>query len=407
MDQHPRRAFRAILFTSLAIIVLAAVPMACLSGIQVISPNQNQAPATAVFVATVAPGAIQTQQAIPTATSLAVGQATQPANVIPSTGFQGSQVFVDLFQQVHGGVVSIIVNVNQGPYGQSGTAEGSGFLIDNQGHILTNNHVIANETQVIVVFYNGHQAEAKVVGADANSDLAVLKVTDIPQGAGPLPLGDSSKLQVGQWVVAIGNPFGVGTSMTSGIVSALGRVIPAGLTDFFIPQAIQTDAPINPGNSGGPLLTLNGEVIGVNAQIRTGGTNASAGVGFAIPSNTVRQVVPVLIQEGTYVWPWLGVYGGPVGIIGQQQLSLPTQNGALISQVVNGSPAAQAGLQQGDVITSADGQQLQNFDQLLGIIATKAPGDKMQLTVLRNGQQTQVTVTLGQRPASVPTPSNP
>jgi S1-C subfamily serine protease len=320
-----------------------------------------------------------------------------------------------LYEQVNPGVVNVQVFVGSGDQ-LSGQGAGSGFVLDQKGHIITNNHVIAEASRVTVVFYNGIEAKAKVIGADADSDLAVLQVDELASQVHPLPLADSDQVAVGEWVIAIGNPFSLGGSMTLGIVSATGRTIPSGLTPFGIPQAIQTDAAINPGNSGGPLLNLSGEVIGVNAQIRSGGLPVNTGVGFAIPANVVRRVAPVLIERGSYEWPWLGVEGGDVNLIVKQANGLETQQGAYIDVVIPDSPAAKAGLQGssgtqeidgltvpvgGDVVIEADGNQIANFSDLLATVAFKNPGDNMTLTVLRDSQRQQLTVTLTPRPASL------
>jgi S1-C subfamily serine protease len=323
--------------------------------------------------------------------------------------------FSELYQAVGNGVVSIdvIVSNSQGvPLG----AAGSGFVIDNEGHIVTNNHVVGQADSVVVVFYNGFEAHAEIVGTDPDSDLAVIKVDELPEGVHPLPIGDSDTAQTGDMVVAIGNPFSQASSMSMGIVSATGRAIPSGATPFNIPQAIQTDAAINPGNSGGPLINLNGEVIGVNAQIATGGTvSANAGVGFAIPANVVRRVVPVLIEEGSYQWPWLGVSGGDVSIYLQEADNLPSQQGAYIASVEPGGPADNAGLEGsdgetqidginlptgGDVVTEVDGLPVENFNDLLVQVASHQPGDTLTLTVLHNGQTQEVEVQLEPRPAN-------
>lgn len=310
------------------------------------------------------------------------------------------------------GVVNIGVLVQSAMEGQ-GVGAGSGFIFDSEGHIVTNNHVVANANLVFVNFANGVQAEAQVVGVDDDSDLAVLKVDALPEGAHPLPLADSSQVQVGDWAIAIGNPFGLGGSMTLGIVSALGRSIPSGATPFNIPESIQTDAAINPGNSGGPLINLAGEVIGVNAQILTGGAEANSGVGFAIPANVVRLVAPALIANGEYEWPWLGITGASVNLIIAEANNLPSQQGAYIASVVAGGPAAEAGLRgsgdqarvrglsvpvNGDVVIEADGNPIVDFTALMDYVAFKAPGDQVVLTILRDGQTQQATVTLAARP---------
>ncbi|MEZ4869281.1 MAG: trypsin-like peptidase domain-containing protein [Caldilineaceae bacterium] len=329
-----------------------------------------------------------------------------------------SSLLTGRYAELHPGVVSVLVLINSARTGQQGAGAGSGFILDNEGHIVTNNHVVANATFIIVAFADGNQEQAQVLGTDVNSDLAVLKVDQVPEGMHPLALGNSDQLRVGDWVIAIGNPFGLGGSMTLGIVSALGRSIPSGVTPFSIPGAIQTDAAINPGNSGGPLIDMTGQVVGINAQIETGGTtNANSGVGFAIPANVVRHVVPSLIANGSFEWPWLGIAGGNVSLLTMQANDLPSEQGAYISQVTTGSPAEAAGLQGnsgqtmisgiqvgtgGDVVVQADDQQISSFDDLLSYIAFKAPGDTVTLTVLRNGERQQIQVTLTARPANTP-----
>jgi len=224
----------------------------------------------------------------------------------------------------------------------------------------------------------------------------------MPEGAAPLPLGDSSQIRVGDAVVAIGNPFSLGTSMSYGIISAVGRTIPSGFTPFNIPEAIQTDAAINPGNSGGPLINMNGEVIGINAQIRTSGENGgNLGIGFAIPVNILKLIYPALIENGAYRWPYMGV-STAAGLPGEGlQSNLDAPRGAVITEVTPRGPADQGGLQDGDVVIRADDQEIRNFDDLLTYVAYRKPGDQVTLTVLRGGAQTQVTVTLGERPTEL------
>lgn len=323
--------------------------------------------------------------------NLAQAPAKAPANL------------ADLYNQVNPGAVSIDVQISQG--GQTGEAAGSGFIITDTGYIATNNHVVEGAQQVYVTFFNQTVSVAKVVGVDPNSDLAILKVEKLPQDTHPLPMGDSSKVHVGDYVVAIGNPFALGTSMSYGIVSALGRVIPS-LTDYTIPQAIQTDAAINPGNSGGPLINMNGEVIGIDAQIQTGSSGGgNVGVGFAIPSNILKLVYESLIRNGGYTWPYLGVAGGPITPQAAQQLGLDiNQRGAYIAQVTSNGPAAKAGLKPHDIIVQADSQKINTFDDLLSYIAFKKPGDQVAITVLRGSGQQNLKVTVGERPK---TPTNP
>jgi S1-C subfamily serine protease len=363
------------------------------------------------------PAAEETQAIIPTFTAPAplVGQEST-SQTISSPSMPAAVESVSLtalYQQVNPGVVNIQVYVEQGTL--SGQGAGSGFVLDDQGHIVTNNHVVADAQQVTVIFYNKIEAEAEVIGTDPGSDLAVIRVAELPESVHQLPLGNSDEVQVGEWVIAIGNPFGQQSSMSLGIVSAVERTIPTGITPFAIPQAIQTDAAINPGNSGGPLLNLRGEIIGVNAQIATGGALANAGVGFAIPANVVRRVAPVLIENGSYQWPWLGVEGGDLNFVLSQANDLEIQQGAYIDRVVRNSPAAEAGLQGtsglrqidgldvpvgGDVVVEADGQPVTSFSDLLAHIALKQPDDNLALIVLREGRRQNITVELAPRPSN-------
>jgi S1-C subfamily serine protease len=367
--------------------VVLAVTLACGSFVQ-FNPTQSGSTVEATAIK-VTPTFDTAQETIPTFTP-------QPAQAQPAGAPDGLQSLVQKYEQLNPGVVNIKVVVQRG--GQTGEAAGSGFIIDNQGHIVTNNHVVQGAVEVVVVYYDGFEVQADIVGTDADSDLAVLHVNQLTDGAHPLELGNSDNVQVGEWVIAIGNPFGLGSSMTTGIVSAVGRTIQSGVTPFSIPQAIQTDAAINPGNSGGPLIDLNGNVIGVNAQIATGGTQANAGVGFAIPVNVVRRVAPVLIAQGVYQWPYLGIEGGSIGLLLQQAQNLPTQRGAIIGAVTAGGPADQAGIQPGDIIVEANGKPVNNIDDLLVQIASSEPGDQLNLTILRNGQRQQVSATLIARP---------
>jgi S1-C subfamily serine protease len=365
-------------------------------------------------VQTAFPGAEATQENIPTLTPMVVMETSQITPTTQSAQTSLPEEFKGLYEQLTPGVVNIRVFVQQGS--RSGQGEGSGFILDDQGHIVTNNHVVDQAYRVTVIFHNGFEESAQIIGTDADSDLAVLKVESLPDNAHPLSLGDSDQVQPGEWVMAIGNPFGLGGSMSVGVVSATGRTIPSGAASFRIPQAIQTDAAINPGNSGGPLLNLSGEIIGVNAQIASGSSGTNSGVGFAIPANIVRRVVPVLIESGQYQWPWLGVTGGSVNLLIMQANNLDTQQGAYIHQVVSGGPAAQAGLQGttgttevdgietfvgGDVVIAIDGRQVNDWSDLLVDIAFHQVGDQVELTILRDGQRQTVQVTLQARPENV------
>ena len=294
-------------------------------------------------------------------------------------------------------------------------ASGSGFVIDRDGHILTNNHVVEGADKVEVRFIDGTTVRAKVVGTDPDSDLAVIQV-DKSSLLQPVELGDSSALIVGQQVFAIGNPFGQMWTLTSGIVSAVGRTIQSGNSRYSIPEVVQTDAAINPGNSGGPLLDKHGRVIGVNTMIISD-NRSSSGVGLAVPVEIVKRVAPALIKDGKFTYAYLGLSGGALtpDLAGAMNLS-PDQRGVLVGQVVKGGPSDKAGLLGsqkqveidgdkinvgGDVIVAADGNGVTGMDGVIDYLFTsKRPGDQITLTILRDGQQKQVVVTLGERPQS-------
>ena len=296
--------------------------------------------------------------------------------------------------------------------------QGSGFVWDQQGHIVTNNHVIDGAENIVVHFANGQTADAELVGTDPDTDLAVIKV-DLPASElQPLAVGDSDKLQVGQLAIAIGNPFGQDFTMTTGIVSALERTIRSGNTPFSIPEVIQTDAPINPGNSGGPLLNRHGEVIGINTQIISS-SGGSSGIGFAVPVNIAKRVVPTLIEGKHVDYAWLGITGRTIDSETAQAMKLPTDtHGALIIAVSQGGPADKAGLLGsgdtfesssgiqvelgGDVITAIDGNPVENMDDLITYLITQyQPGDQVKLAVTRaNGTEETISVTLDKRPTA-------
>ena len=327
------------------------------------------------------------------------------------------ETLVGLYESVMPGIVSLQVA------GNTGDSLGSGFVYDDQGHILTNYHVVEGANQLEVDFTTGYKIYGTVIGTDLDSDLAIVKVNAPASELHPLPLGDSSSLKVGQTVVAIGNPFGLSGTMTTGIISALGRTLesqrdaPSG--GFFTAgDIIQTDAAINPGNSGGPLFNLNGEVIGVNRAIRTTnftgtGEPLNSGIGFAVAINIVKRVTPVLISEGKYDYPYLGISSVDELSLPQiEALGLQSFTGAYVTLVTPDSPADKAGLRAGDqttsvqglnaggdLITAIDGQGIQRFDDLLRyLINNKSPGDTVVLTVLRGEEQIDVSLTLGKRP---------
>ncbi len=355
-----------------------------------------------------------------TASADAQDMTTAPASsqsyVIPDEVMQ-QDALVSLYQNVSPGVVSIQV------YTDAGAALGSGFVVDKEGNIVTNYHVVEGASTIEVNFQNGLKVYGEVVGQDLDSDLAVVKV-DVPADElVPLAIGDSNQAAVGQTVVAIGNPYGLNSTMTVGIISARGRTLEsirqtAEGAYFSAGDLIQTDATINPGNSGGPLLNLNGEVIGVNRAIQTSGTTVtggavSTGIGFAVSSNILQLVLPSLIKGETYAYPYLGVSALPqISLTEADLLGLSEADGAYVVQVVPGGPADQAGIKAGDqptqiqglsaggdLIVAADGHQVLQFSDMLSyMMLNKHPGDQMVLTVLRGDQRSDLTVTLGERP---------
>jgi serine protease Do len=384
-------------------------------------------------------------QAQPAAAAEAPAQAAQPpaSEVVVTSDLETR--LSDLYDQADPGVVSVQVRqpvtASQGtfafpetpfpfpfPYNQQEQpnqqqyqyGQGSGFVYDSQGDIVTNYHVAGQADRITVVFSDGLSLPAQLVGGDPDTDLAVIKVDRPADELHPLPLGNSDSLRVGQMVAAIGNPFGLEGSMTTGIVSAEGRTLASQATtangqSFTIPEIIQTDAAINPGNSGGPLLDLSGDVIGVNTAIASS-VQQYSGVGFAVPSSLVKRIVPALISTGHYDHAWLGASLADLTPQLRDAMNLDaTQTGTLVVTVVDGSPAAKAGLQGGtseveidgqtipvggDVITSVDGTPIHNFEELLTAITNADVGQTMTLGVLRNGQQITVDVTLEARPTA-------
>jgi S1-C subfamily serine protease len=302
------------------------------------------------------------------------------------------------------------------PVPQEGS--GSGFIVDRQGHIVTNYHVIEGADQILVNMADGQEYEAVLVGSDPANDLAVIRIDaagDLPE---PLVLADSDALRVGQFVVAIGNPFGLEQTLTTGVISALGRIIQSPEDNRFIGEAIQTDAAINPGNSGGPLLDLTGRVIGVNSQIISP-SRASAGIGFAVSANTVRRVVPELIARGYYPHPWLGTYMLPLTTTAAEAfreagMDLPVDEGLYVIEVVSGGPAERAGMRggsrlvrfgqvqiplDGDVIVAIDGEPVADFQDLTVYLEGRTVvGQTVSVTVFRDGQEQTLQVILEERP---------
>ncbi len=344
-----------------------------------------------------------------------------PPQVVPEEPVNALEAQIEaVYEQAAPAVVNVTTQIIaydffMRPIPQEGVT-GSGFLYDTEGHIVTNYHVVQNAESVSVALADGKSQPAEIVGVDPSNDLAVIRIKadDLPQ---PIALGDSDSLRVGQFVVAIGNPFGQEGTLTLGVISALGRIIesPDG---SFIGEAIQTDAPINPGNSGGPLLNLRGRVIGVNSQIISP-SRASAGIGFAVSAETVRRVVPQLIAQGYYSHPWLGV--GPVSltpelakVLRQAGMEITVEEGLILLEVASGGPAAQAGIRGPDemvivgnirvpvgmdIITAVNGEPVTSFQALTVQLETETQvGDTVEVTVIRKGRERNVQVTLAERP---------
>ena len=327
-----------------------------------------------------------------------------PISNVPAINIDLQNQLISLYNSVNPSVVHII--------GLLGT--GTGFVYDAQGHIVTNNHVVDGNGDLEVVYFDGSRSYAEVVGTDVDSDLAVIRAENLPDNIQPVALGDSNVVQVGEFVIAIGNPFGQESSMSLGIVSGVGRTLQSqraadGGGSYSLPQVIQTDAPINPGNSGGPLVDLAGQVIGVNSAIRTD-TGFNSGVGFSIPVNAVKKIVPSLITNGSYVYPYMGIGVSlpTLNLDVQQQLGLPQPYGVYITSVVEGGPADQAGLQAGrvetnfeggDLILAVDGREVKNFDELISYLVFETEvGQTIELYVWRDGEYLTLPLTLGARP---------
>jgi S1-C subfamily serine protease len=314
---------------------------------------------------------------------------------------------IDIYMRINPSVVHIFVfDEIEGTSLPLGT--GSGFVFDSGGHVVTNNHVVIEGDAFEVVFADGTRRIAELIGADVDSDLGVLKVDELPEGIEPISLGDSNNLRVGQFVIAIGNPFGEAGSMSVGIISGLGRTLESqriaeGGGRYSLPEVIQTDAAINPGNSGGPLLDLVGNVVGVNSAISTR-TGTNSGVGFSIPVNAVKQIVPQLIAEGSYVYPYIGIRMLTLNLELQEQLDLNRSTGAYVTEVTENSPASASGLvgangPGGDLIIAVDGKEVISSDDLIAYLVFEAEvGQTVDLTVLRDGEEIVVPLTLGERP---------
>jgi S1-C subfamily serine protease len=347
-------------------------------------------------------------------------------NVALSSSVSDHQIpsLTTIFKQVENSVVQITAKtpnpnlqiiINGLPLSNKSTRLGSGFVYDKQGHIITNSHVIDGASTADVTFVDGNTYRAKVIGKDPSSDVAVLQITDnfSSEKLVPLPVVNSSSLQVGQQVIAIGNPFGLSDTMTTGIVSQTGRLLPNPDTGFSTPGAIQTDAAINPGNSGGPLLNMLGQVVGINTAINSA-TGEFSGIGFAVPSNMIIMEIPTVIKTGTYNHPWIGIVGAGITPDIAQSAGLPRNSkGVIVASIESRSPAEKTDLQGitlnnsstqkvGDIITGIDGRHLRSMDDLISYIDLhKSIGDNVVLTVNRHGQIMNLNLMLQARPPSV------
>ena len=326
-----------------------------------------------------------------------------------SVGIERSYEYslIDIFEKSEESVVQ--VNVLRG--GSDG-GMGSGFVYSEEGYIITNQHVVRDAKKVTVTFLDGEAYIGDVIGTDPDLDIAVVKVSPSNTYLQPITIGDSSKLKVGEKIAAIGNPFGLSGSMTSGIVSQIGRLLPQE-SGYSIPDVIQTDAAINPGNSGGPLINMKGEVVGINTAIQSI-TGEFSGIGFAVPSNTVKKIVPVLIEDGEFKHPWMGISGRDVDPELADFRELKSSKGFLVISVIEGSPAEQAGLigvtetkeingrelaVDGDIVLSIDGKTVRKIsDILIHLQREKSIGDEMVLSVNRNGEILELTMVLEERP---------
>ncbi|QLH06416.1 S1C family serine protease [Nitrosopumilus ureiphilus] len=317
---------------------------------------------------------------------------------------------IEIFEKSEPGVVR--VNVQRSESADIVNGVGSGFVFDKIGHIITNAHVVNGANKVVITFLDGRSYNAEIIGSDEFTDMAVVKVNADLEFLHPLSLGDSSNLKVGEQIAAIGNPFGLSGSMTSGIVSQLGRLLPSG-NGYSIPDVIQTDAAINPGNSGGPLLNMRGGIVGINTAIQSA-TGEFTGVGFAIPSQTIAKIVPILIEKGEYKHPWIGISGRDIDPDLAKVLELKDAVGFMVVTVVEDSPASKAGLVGsnktievdglsyavgGDIILAVDGKEVRKIDDILiHLQRAKTIGDEMVLEILRDGRTTNVTIVLEERP---------
>ncbi len=405
----PRTATLTKTFATLALAAVFVASIACTAG-----AAKTPESATATEAAPTAQ-TVPINNTSPVATVQTGDAPLRPVAVTDATAEEivaaQEQLLRDLYERVVPSVVRIVAS-----QGTSGVGEGSGFVWDTQGHIVTNYHVVQGATSLTVFFHDGSEYSADIVGNDPNADLAVIKVDAPASVLRPAAIGSSAEVKPGQMAVAIGNPFGEDFTMTTGIVSAVGRVIESGFSTYNIPAVLQTDAAINPGNSGGPLLDRKGRVIGINTQIRSE-TRQSSGVGFAVPIDLAKRVAPSLIARGQYEYAFLGVSGEAITGEARQGGDLPASlRGAMLHTVTGDGPAGTAGLKgdsgqrnfsgvlvepnyDGDVVTAIEGTPIRSMNDLIAYLALNtSPGDTVEFKVFRGGQEITVEVTLGTRP---------
>lgn len=383
------------ILVGIALLVLILLGCTCtLPALQTATPTVQPTPRVVVVTATPAP------------------TVQQPSEIPPTAAMSQEQIVIDIYRRVSPGVVYIQIVDDDDP---EGGGSGSGIVYDKEGHIITNEHVIRGAEIIWAYFSDDTVAQAELLGSDADADLAVIKVDVSPEILAPIELGSSTELQVGQLAVAIGNPYGYERTLTVGHISALGRVLQQE-SNFSIAEVIQTDAAINPGNSGGPLLDSKGQLIGVNSYYRPSSPiGGSVGIGFAVPVDEVKLVVPALISDGRYRHPWLGISGYPLRPELVQALDLPVDQGALVTLVSEGGPSDQAGLQGGtrqvevegyaepiaaggDIIIAIDDEPVKGMDDIITYLQHTVVGQKVTLTVIRDGEQIPIQVELGERP---------
>jgi len=371
---------------------------------------------------TLIPTKISSPVSTPTPLVIVVTPTPLPEEIVVEADVE-EQLIINLYARVSPSVVNInVIGAEVPGFPESPFPEeffqrglGSGFVIDKDGHIVTNNHVVEGARRIQVRFSDETEADAEMVGTDPHTDLAVIKV-DVPAAMlHPVELGDSDTLRVGQRAIAIGNPFGFERTVTTGIISAVGRVLRQ-MSGFSLPNLIQTDAAINPGSSGGPLLDSRGKVIGVNTIIFTR-SGFSSGVGLAVPVNTVKRVVPELIENGHFAHPWLGIRGYSINSELAKVLDLPVDSGVLVAEVISGGPSTQAGLRGGkrevlvegfveplgaggDIIIAINDTEIRSMDDLITHLESTVVGQEVELTIIRDGDEKRLTVELDERPNS-------